>query len=58
MLAWHYSERIQVKGNRFAVHGNSGDLYRRRYWNDALFEAVGVAPVPATAWQVPHPCCT
>ncbi len=40
MLTGRYKERIQAEGHRFAMQGNSGDLYRRRYWNQAIFEAV------------------
>ncbi len=40
MLTGRYRERIEAEGNRFAMQGNSGDLYRRRYWSEAIFEAV------------------
>ncbi|MDX2007915.1 MAG: aldo/keto reductase [Meiothermus sp.] len=40
MLTGRYKERIQAEGNRFAMTGGSGDLYRRRYWNEAVFAAV------------------
>jgi aryl-alcohol dehydrogenase-like predicted oxidoreductase len=40
MLTGRYRERRQLdEGGRFALE-RSGELYRRRYWNDAVFEAV------------------
>ncbi len=41
MLTGRYRERIQAEGNRFSMGGGSGDLYRKRYWNDAVLETVG-----------------
>jgi 1-deoxyxylulose-5-phosphate synthase len=40
MLTGRYKERIEAEGNRFALPGSSGELYRKRYWNEAVFEAV------------------
>ena len=40
MLTGRYKERIIAEGNRFALPGGSGELYRKRYWNEAVFEAV------------------
>ncbi|HEU4322290.1 MAG TPA: aldo/keto reductase [Roseiflexaceae bacterium] len=40
MLTGRYRERRQTDGGeRFGLE-RSGELYRRRYWNDAVFEAV------------------
>ncbi len=40
MLTGRYREHRQVEqGTRFSLH-QAGDLYRKRYWNDAIFEAV------------------
>jgi aryl-alcohol dehydrogenase-like predicted oxidoreductase len=41
MLTGKYREKHQAtSGNRFAMQGGSGELYRKRYWNQAVFEAV------------------
>lgn len=40
MLTGRYRERIQAEGNRFSMQGGSGELYRKRYWNDAVLETV------------------
>ena len=40
MLTGRYREKQQVEaGTRFGLE-RSGELYRRRYWNEAIFEAV------------------
>jgi len=39
MLTGRYRERALEQGSRFTLD-NSGELYKKRYWNDAVFEAV------------------
>lgn len=40
MLTGRYKDRAQEQGHRFAMPGGSGELYRKRYWNQAVLEAV------------------
>lgn len=42
MLTGRYKERVQAEGNRFRLPGSSGELYRKRYWNQAVLDAVDV----------------
>jgi aryl-alcohol dehydrogenase-like predicted oxidoreductase len=57
------------EGTRFALAGGSGSLYRARYWNDRLFDAVdmvkevakssGAAPAQVSvAWLLQQPTVT
>jgi 1-deoxyxylulose-5-phosphate synthase len=39
MLTGRYKERSLEGGSRFTLE-NSGELYKKRYWNDAVFDAV------------------
>lgn len=40
MLTGRYRERALQESSRFTLGNNSGDLYRKRYWKDAVFEEV------------------
>jgi aryl-alcohol dehydrogenase-like predicted oxidoreductase len=40
MLTGKYRERAAEAGLRFSMGGGSGELYRKRYWKDPVFEAV------------------
>ncbi len=39
MLTGRYTERSLEAGSRFTLN-NSGELYKKRYWNEAVFEVV------------------
>lgn len=41
VLTGRYRERQLQEGSRFTLGNNSGSMYRRRYWNDAVFDEVG-----------------
>ena len=40
MLTGRYRERALQDNSRFTLGNNSGNLYQKRYWNDAVFEEV------------------
>jgi aryl-alcohol dehydrogenase-like predicted oxidoreductase len=40
MLTGRYRERALQEGSRFTLGNNSGTIYRKRYWNDAVFDEV------------------
>lgn len=42
MLTGRYRERRQLEERSRFTLNTAGDLYRKRYWNDAIFEAVDV----------------
>ncbi len=70
MLSGKYDfTKPPTEGTRFAYTGRIGDLYRERYWQEKVFEAVGElqgiatrAGIPlatlATAWTLVHPAIT
>ncbi len=70
MLTGRYQKGQGLEqGTRFALGNNSGELYRKRYWKDAMFEAVDaikqfLAPRDkslthvALAWVLQNPVVT
>jgi aryl-alcohol dehydrogenase-like predicted oxidoreductase len=40
MLTGRYRERALQDGSRFTLGNNSGNLYQKRYWNEAVFQEV------------------
>ncbi len=65
----HKREAGPESGGRFALGGDAGNLYRRRYWQDAQFDAVermkaffqprGKSLVPVSvAWVLANPAVT
>lgn len=41
MLTGRYRERQLQENSRFTLGNNSGSLYQKRYWNEAVFDEVG-----------------